>query len=55
MVSQMRLTSPGIYVNAPITKTNTRPPLCLLSAVAMGQSEPGKWLLSSYILAARLG
>ena len=54
MMSQMRLTSPDISANAPITKTSTRPPLCLLSAVTICPSEPGGWPLSSSILAARL-
>ena len=36
------------------TKTNTLPPLYLLSAMAIGPSEPGGWPLSSSILAARL-
>ena len=50
----MRLTSSNISANAPTTKTSTRPPLHLLSAVAIGPSEPGGWPLSSPILAARL-
>ena len=33
---------------------HTRPPLYLLSAVAIGPSEPGGWPLSSSIVAARL-
>jgi len=41
MMSQMRLASSGIFANAPTTKTSTRPPLNLLSAVAIGPSEPG--------------
>ena len=55
MMSQMRLTSSGISANAPTTKTSTRPPLFLLSAVAIGLSEPSGWPLSSSTLAARLG
>ena len=43
MMSQMWLTSPDISANAPITKTSTRPPLYLLSAVAIGPSKPGGW------------
>ena len=35
MMPQMRLTSPDIYANAPTTKTSTRQPLYLLSAVAI--------------------
>ena len=54
MMSQMRLTSYDISANAPTTKTSTRPPFYLLSAVAIGLSEPGGWPLSSPILAARL-
>ena len=54
MVSQMRLTFSGISANAPTTKTSTRPPLYLLSAVTICPSEPGGWPLSSSILAARL-
>jgi len=54
MMPQIRLTSPGNSVNVSITKTITRPPLCLLSAVAIGPSEPDEWLLISSILAARL-
>ena len=50
----MWLTYSGISANAPTTKTSTRPPLYLLSAVAIGPSEPGGWPLSSSILAARL-
>ena len=41
MISQMRLTSSDISANAPTTKTSTRPPLYLMSAVAIGPSEPG--------------
>ena len=52
MMSQMRLTSPDISANAPITTTSTQ--LYLLSAVTIGPSEPGEWPLSSSILAARL-
>jgi len=48
----------GISANAPITKTNTRPPLYLLSTVAIilvvGPSEPNEWALSLPVLAARL-
>jgi len=44
----------AVSANAPTTKTSTRPPLYLLSAVAIGPSEPGGWPLSSSILAARL-
>ena len=54
MMSQMRLTSSYIFANAPTTKIRTRPPLCLLIAVAIGPSEPGGGPLSSSILAARL-
>ena len=53
-MSQMRLTFPGISANAPTTKISTRPPLYLLSAVTIGRSEPGKWPLTSSVLAARL-
>jgi len=49
MMSQMRFTSPNISANAPITKTNTRPPL-----VAIGPAELDLWPLSSSIPAARL-
>jgi len=45
MMSQMRLKSSGISADAPTTKTSTRPPLYLLSAVAIGPSEPGGWPL----------
>jgi len=41
MMSQMWLTSSDISANAPITKTSTRPPLYLLSAVTICPSEPG--------------
>ena len=54
IIPQMRLTSPDIAANAPITKANTRPPLCLLGAVTIGPSEPEERPLSSPILAARL-
>ena len=54
MMSQIRLMSPDISADGPITKTNTRPPLYLLSSVAIGPSEPDEWPLSTSILAARL-
>jgi len=38
----------------PRRENSNRHPLYLLSAVAIGPSEPGGWLLSSSILAARL-
>jgi len=49
MMSQMLLTSPDISANAPITKTSTRPPLYLLSAVTIGPSEPGVWLFKYFL------
>ena len=54
MMSQMRLTSSDISANAPTTKSSTRPPVYLLSAVTISPSEPGGWPLSSLILAVRL-
>jgi len=54
MMPKTRLTSSDISANAPTTKTSIRPLLYLLSAVAIGPSEPGEWPLSSPILAARL-
>ena len=45
MVPQMRLTSPDIPANAPVTKASTRPPLYPLSAVTIGPSGPGGWPL----------
>ena len=54
MMSLMRITSYDISANASTTRTSTRPPLYLLSAVAIGPSEPGGWPLSSSILAAHV-